>query len=235
MVLARNMFSVLRLFIVLRRIKHGMSCPLPLVLHWLGSSFSWPAEFAEFASATSTLTSDCMDSYRQYTMCSLYWRSVKKKPMVIKTRTSIGAPNLHPHKLPTTALLQQHKMFLQIFIQTNFAGCTTRRWCGQSSSCCSWRLKHLQPPAVAATAKTSHDASKKIKKGRKKRLPKLSKVTWHLRLFLHILTASVPLDSPQSEISTDQPVAYPRFSSPSSVVQRFMPNSEQQAPVVFLT
>ena len=102
-------------------------------------------------------------------MCSLYWKSVRKKPMVIKTRTSIGAPNLHPHKLPTTALLQQHKMFLQIFIQTNFAGCTTRRWCGQSSSCCSWRLKHLQPPAVAATAKTSHDASKKIKKGRERK------------------------------------------------------------------
>ena len=212
-----------------------MSCPLPLVLHWLGSSFSWPAEFAEFASATSTLTSDCMDSYRQYTMCSLYWKSVKKKPMVIKTRTSIGAPNLHPHKLPTTALLQQHKMFLHIFFSKQTLLAVPHAG-GAAKAPRVVTFKTSATPCGCSKGKNISWRQQKDQKGeRKKRLPKLSTVTWHLRLFLHILTASVPLDSPQSEISTDQPVAYPRFSSPSSVVQRFMPNSEQQAPVVFLT
>lgn len=75
--------------------------------------------------------------------------------------------------------------------------------------------------------------AKRSKRGEKEKTPHA--IHCHLSLFLHTPTASVPLDSPQSEISTDPPAAYPRFSSPSSVVQRFMPNSEQQAPVVFLT
>ena len=56
-------------------------------------------------------------------------------------------------------------------------------YCGQSSSCCSWCLKHLRPPAFAATAQTCHDASKKTKKGREKKTPQA--IHCHLSLFLH--------------------------------------------------
>lgn len=76
--------------------------------------------------------------------------------------------------------------------------------------------------------------AKRSKRGEKEKTPHAIHI-YPEQTFLHTPTASVPLDSPQSEISTDPPAAYPRFSSPSSVVQRFMPNSEQQAPVVFLT